>query len=144
MKKRGFALIEIVVAILVLSFTVLYTFQLFTTGFVAYKKSKVKTLATKFAQTQLELLAARATPVPPASGTLTADNFQFHYNYTRTPYGGDPSLGLDQVTLNITGPYDGGQPAKNFQNLTLITYLPMPSSLVRFLDGGTSISPGGP
>jgi|GEM_PF-6302007 len=162
MKKSGFVLIEIIVAILVLSFTVLYTFELLTTGFMAYKKSSTKTLVTKHAQTQLEYLAAQGgpTPLPPAtplpplldSGEIPyAQNLHFSYHYTLTPVpdipaeGSNPAilLHLNEVEMTVNGPYEqGGQRARNFQELTLITYLP--SSLEELMDGGTCLSPGGP
>jgi prepilin-type N-terminal cleavage/methylation domain-containing protein len=156
MKKSGFVLIEIIVAILVLSFTVLYTFELLTTGFMAYKKSSTKTLVTKHAQTKLEYLAAQggptplppATPLPPllSSGEIPyAQNLHFSYHYDTTPVPDIPPilLHLNEVEMTVNGPYEqGGQRARNFQEITLITYLP--SSLEELMDGGTCLSPGGP
>lgn len=119
MKKRGFLLIEIVMAILILSFTILYTFELFTTGFLVYRKSSVKTRVTKLAQTQLEILAAQGGPTPsppppPAtprptlapSGVLPYEqDLYFKYDYTSDNTLLDPILKLNEITMHVTGPY---------------------------------------
>lgn len=126
--SSGFSLIEVIIAILLLSFIFMYTFQLFTSGLRTYKESVKKTMVVKLTKSKFEeIFAAQRYTVNwdynPRSGnfgylnpgaapgtgqkTLNYSDFTFQVNIDPNPTlpsGMASNAGIKKVTVTVTGP----------------------------------------
>lgn len=147
----GFSLIEVIVSILLLSFTLMFTFQLFTAGLRTFKESVKKTMVIKLTKSKFEeafaqqrsntnwtfpttfLLSGNFSSLDPGAAAGPAQKTlrytDFTYNITIDPNpplpGGMPNnAGIKKVTVTVTGPVNN-----NPKTTTMTAYLgavPMP------------------
>lgn len=141
-RPRGLTLIELVVAILVISFTILYTFQLFAQDLRVFQESRKKTQINRAAQGVVENIMAdpAANMVPnsaPKEVTLhdkpgdPGRRYQYTLGVGNAPY--NPSqkpietpmdigrLGLKIIVLTIEGPIDSPDQRKKLTIVTALT-----------------------
>jgi prepilin-type N-terminal cleavage/methylation domain-containing protein len=98
---RGFTLVEVLVAAVVLTVGLLGVFTAFLPGSqdVAYA-GRVSQAAMR-AQQQLEAL--KAGPFPPANGTATSGRYSLTWTVTSVGFGAAPDA-LRKVTITVTWP----------------------------------------
>lgn len=108
--KRGFTILEVLVAILIIAFGLLALMRALSGGLVGGKRGHDVTIATLLAQQQLE--EARYSTWPPTSGTtsgsFTSPNDNFEWEMTVTSI--DPTAYLREISLSVWWPADAGGP----------------------------------
>ncbi len=101
---RGFTLVEVLVAAVILTVSLLFVFTAFLPGSqdVAYA-GRVSQAAMR-AQQQLEAL--KAAPFPPGPGTATSGLYTLNWTVTSVGFGPAPDA-LRKVTVTVTWPQAG-------------------------------------
>lgn len=119
-KKAGFSLLEVMVAIVIMSFGILAILQLFPLGLKAGRISQDVTIATFLAQQRMEELKnTRYIDIEDKSGVFAAPYVEFNWNQivSEETVNGETDM-LKKVTVRVSWNRYG-----KTRNVTLVTFL---------------------
>lgn len=102
-KEKGFTLVEIVIAIVLLTFGTLVVMQLFPAGLKLNTRSRNFSEAVFLAQGKMEELIYETSSVNTSGSGIFSDPFsRFQYSYSKEPFNQDPDFSVIKVI--VTGP----------------------------------------
>ena len=101
---RGFTLVEVLVAALILGVSVLFLFTAFLPGYQNVAYAGRVSQAVMLAQQKVEEL--KAGPFPPANGTATHGLYSLAWAVTGIGFAGAPD-DLRKITVTVTWPQTG-------------------------------------
>ena len=103
-QARGFTLVEVLVAALILGVSLLFIFTAFLPGYQNVAYAGRVSQAVMLAQQKLEEL--KAGPFPPGNGTATNGRYSLAWTVTSVGVGAAPD-DLHKITVTVTWPQAG-------------------------------------